>query len=178
MTRRRRLLVLAGVWLVVASFSSPAWAHPGHDSLAGTPARASVGGEPPDHRAEEGTAESRDALGRHSPPPAALVLGALALLAALPDRRRVLGCVLVVLLTMVSLEGVLHAALHLHHVQHADSLAIGVSPAQQAAAGLDTEGASATPVILLSEVVKDYDAPVPNIVVSSSLGRAPPTSPA
>jgi hypothetical protein len=96
----------------------------------------------------------------------------------MPHRRRALALALVLLLSMASLEGVLHAALHLHHVRHAGSLAIGASPAQPVAADPDTEGAFATPVILLGKVVEDYDAPLPDIVVSSSLGRAPPASPA
>jgi hypothetical protein len=96
----------------------------------------------------------------------------------MPHRRRALALAVVLPLSIVSLEGVLHAALHLHHVRHADSLAIGASPAQPAAADPDTEKPSATPVILLGEVAERYDDPIADPVVSSSRGRAPPPSPA
>jgi hypothetical protein len=105
-------------------------------------------------------------------------VAALALLASVPQRRRTLALALVLLLSMVSLEGVLHAALHLHHVRHADGLAIGASPAQQAAAGLEADHPSATPVMLLSEVVERDVTPASDVVVASSRGRAPPVSPA
>jgi len=84
----------------------------------------------------------------------------------------------VLLLAMASLEGMLHAALHLQKIRHANSLAIGASPAQQAAAAPDTEGPTATPVVRLLEVAELYDAPVPDVVVASNRGRPPPTSPA
>jgi hypothetical protein len=109
---------------------------------------------------------------------AALLVAALALLASVPQCRRTLALALVLLLSMVSLEGVLHAALHLHHARHADSLAIGASPAQQAAAAPEAEHPSATPVMRLGEVVERHVTPAPDVVVASSRGRAPPLSPA
>jgi hypothetical protein len=165
-------MLMLGVGLAVLCLTAPAWAHPGHDSTAG--AGALDGFHAPDH----GGADTWEALRRHAPASATLVVAALALLATMPHRRRAFALALVLLLSMVSLEGVLHATLHLHQVRHADSLAIGASPAQQAAGDPDTKGPSATPVILLSEVVERCDAPVPDTVVSCSRGRAPPTSPA
>ena len=176
----RRFMLLLGVGLAVLCLTAPAWAHPGHDSPGAASASDGLHASGQSATAPEsrGVVDSWEALRRQAPSSAALVLGALAFLAAMPHRRRALALALVLLLSMASLEGVLHAALHLHHVRHAGSLTIGASPAQPAAADPDTEGAFATPVILLGKVVEDYDAPVPDIVVSSSLGRAPPTSPA
>jgi hypothetical protein len=165
-------MLMLGVGLAVLCLTAPAWAHPGHDSTAGAGALNGF------HALDQGVADTWEALRRHAPASTALVVAALALLATMPHRRGALALALVLLLSMASLEGVLHATLHLHHVHHADSLAIGASPAQQAAGDPDTEGPSATPVILLSEVVERYDAPVPDIVVPCSRGRAPPTSPA
>ena len=170
-------MLLLGVGLAVHCLTAPAWAHPGHDASAAPdglhpPGRSETA---PDRQSAAG---SWEALHRHAPASAALVVAALALLATMPHRRRALVLALVLLLSMVSLEGVLHAAMHLHHVRHTDGLAIGASPAQQVAAGPDTEGPSPTPVVRLSGVVEPYDAPVPDIVVSSSRGRAPPARPA
>ena len=150
----RLVRLLAGVALALSVLAAPAWAHPGHDSTGGPAA----GG----------------ALGQHTPPAMALIAGALAFLAAIPRRRRALALALVLLLATVSLEGMLHAALHLHKVKHSQSLAIGASPAQQAAARPDTEDPSATPVIRLIDVAELYDAPVPDVAVASNRGRAPP----
>ena len=87
-------------------------------------------------------------------------------------------CILMVLLVAtVFLEGMLHAALHLQKIRHAQSLAIGASPAQQAATGPDTDGSSATPFIRLIEVAQHYDAPGPDVAIASNRGRSPPTSP-
>jgi hypothetical protein len=147
----------AGVALALTVLAAPAWAHPGHDSTGGP-----VAG---------------DALGQHTPPAAALIAGALTFLAAIPRRRRALAWSLALLLATVSLEGMLHAALHLHKVGHSQSLAIGASAAQQAATRPDTEGPSATPVIRLIDVAELYDAPVPDIAVASNRGRAPPLLP-
>lgn len=180
MTQRRFTMLMLGVGLAVLCLTAPAWAHPGHDSTAG--AGAVDGFHAPDQSeavpGSSGVAHTWEALRRHAPASATLVVAALALLATMPHRRRAFALALVLLLSMVSLEGVLHATLHLHQVRHADSLAIGASPAQQAAGDPDTKGPSATPVILLSEVVERCDAPVPDTVVSCSRGRAPPTSPA
>ena len=152
----RFVRLVAGVALALSVLAAPAWAHPGHDSTGGPAAG--------------------DALGQHSPPAMALITGALAFLAAIPQRRRALALSLALLLATVSLEGLLHAALHLHNVKHSQSLAIGASPAQQAATRPDTEGPSATPVIRLIDVAKLYDAPVPDVAVASNRGRAPPLS--
>jgi hypothetical protein len=105
----------------------------------------------------------------------ALVVAALSLLAAMPSRRA-LALALMLPLSIASLEGVLHAALHLHHSRHADGLAIGTSPAQPAAADPDIDGPPATPALLLGGIVEVHNAPVPDRVVSSSRGRAPPPS--
>jgi hypothetical protein len=171
------LRLLLGVALAVLCLTAPAWAHPGHDSPGA--ASAPNGLHAGDRSAPEwGGAHSWETLPRHAPPSAGLVVAALYLLATMPHRRRALALAVALLLSIVSLEGVLHAALHLHHVRHADSLAIGASPAQPAAADPDTEKPSATPVILLGEVAGRYDDPIPDLVVSSGRGRAPPPSPA
>ena len=154
----RFVRLVAGVALVLTVLAAPAWAHPGHDSTGGP-----VAG---------------DAPGQHTPPAVALIAGALAFLVAIPQRRRALALGLALLLAAVSLEGMLHAALHLHKVKHSQSLAIGASTAQQAATRPDTESPSATPVIRLIEIAELYDAPVPDIAVASNRGRAPPLLPA
>jgi hypothetical protein len=156
MIRRRLAGLAAGVALALSVLAAPAWAHHGHDSTGG-PATG-------------------NALGQHTPPAVALIAGALAFLAAIPQRRRALAWSLALLLATVSLEGMLHAALHLHKVTHSQSLAIGASPAQQAATRPDTEGPSATPVMRLIEIVELYHAPVPDVAVASNRGRAPPLS--
>jgi hypothetical protein len=106
-----------------------------------------------------------------------VLAAALSLFAGSPHRRRALSLALVLLVATVSLEGMIHAALHLQKIRHAQSLAIGASPAQQAATGPDTDGPSATPFIRLIEVAQHYDAPGPDVAVASNRGRAPPTSP-
>jgi hypothetical protein len=161
MIRPRLLALLAGVALALASLAAPAWAHPGHESTDG-PAAA---------------ANSWDALGRHAPTAIGLLAAALSLLAGSPHRRRALSLALVLLVATVFLEGMFHAALHLQKIRHAQSLAIGASPAQQAATGPGTDGPSATPFIRLIEVAQHYDAPGPDVAVASNRGRAPPTSP-
>jgi hypothetical protein len=177
-TLRRVMTLWVGVGLSVLCLTAPAWAHPGHGPTPG--ALALDGFHAPDQSEpeSEGAAKSWDTLRRHAPMSAALVVAALALLAHIPHRRRALALALVLLLSMVSLEGVLHAALHLHHARHADSLAIGASAAQLAAAGPDPDRPFATPVMLLGDVVERYVALVPDVVVASNRGRSPPLSPA
>jgi hypothetical protein len=162
MIRPRLLVLLVGVALAVSSLAASAWAHPGHDTTD----------------APLAATDSWDALGRHAPTAIGLLAAALSLLASSLHRRRALALAVALLVATVSLEGVLHAALHLQKVRHAQSLSIGASPAQQSATGPDTRGPSATPVIRLMEVAKHYDAPVPEVVLASNRGRAPPTSPA
>jgi hypothetical protein len=162
MIRRRLLLLLAGVALAFSLLAAPVWAHPGHDSTDSPPA----------------VADSWNFIGRHAPTALGLLTGVLSLLAGSPHRRRALPLALVLLLATASLEGLFHAALHLQKVRHANSLAIGASQAQQATTDPDTDGLSATPVIRLIDIAEHYDAPVPEVVLASDRGRAPPTSPA
>ena len=182
MTRLRLFVHLAGVALALSSLPGSAWAHPGHDSISGGGAGALVGVEAPDlretPRANQGTTGSLNARRQRASAATTLVAAALGLLAAIPHRRRALALALIGLLATVSLEGALHAALHLHQVRHADSLAIGASPAQQAAADLDTDGPATVPDILLVEVAERYDPPMTVVVLASNRGRAPPISPA
>lgn len=121
---------------------------------------------------------ARSGSRHHAPPIVALVAGAVVLLAAIPDRRRTLALVLGLLLATVTFEGAFHAALHLRHLPHADGLAIGASPIQQAA----TDPKDAVPVAavpaLLAEAPVHYEARVPDIDVTVNHGRAPPLSPA
>ena len=179
-TRQRVMTLLVGIGLAVLCLAPPAWAHPGH----GPPGVASASdglhapGRPETSPESWDVADSWEGLRRHAPASAALVVGALALLATMPHRRRVLALALIGLLGMVSLEGAVHAALHLHQVRHADNLAIGASPVQQSAADLDTEGPAAVPDTLLVEVAERYDPPATAVVLASNRGRAPPISPA
>ena len=177
-TPRRVLTLLLGVGLAVLCLTPSAWAHPGHGPTGDALTLDGLHASPQAGPEREGAAESWETLRRHAPVATALLVAALTLLASVPQRRGALAVVLVLLLSMVSLEGVLHAALHLHHVRHADGLAIGASSAQQAAAAPEADHPSATPVMLLSEVVERYLAPVPDVVVAASRGRAPPVSPA
>jgi hypothetical protein len=152
---RLRLVGLIGcLALALTVLAAPAWAHPGHEAadvpLAG------------------------DTQGSHTVPTAALIAGALAFLAALPQRRRTLALALALSLAALSLEGVLHAALHLQHVRHAQSLSIGASPALRVAPRAEASLPSATPVVRLMPVAERYEPPAPDIFVASSRGRAPP----
>ena len=177
MTPRRVLMLLVGLGLALLCLTPSAWAHPGHGPTDALPLDGFHASQPSPQESA-GPAESWQTLRRHAPASAALLVAGLALLASMPQRRRALAVALVLLLSMVSLEGVLHAALHLHHLRHADSLAIGASPAQQAATGPDPDHPSATPVMLLSDIFEHYLAPAPDVVVTSSRSRAPPVSPA
>ena len=178
MTPPRLFALLACVALALSSLSGPAWAHPGHDSTDGAGTAASTGilspGQQETERASQGAAGSWGARRQKLPATTALVAAALALLGAIPYRRRALALVLVLLLTAVSFEGLLHAVLHLHHVRHADSLAIGASPAQQTATALDPERPGPAPDALLVEVAERYDTPAIGVVVAANRGRAPP----
>ena len=172
----RLLILLAGVGLALASLSGPAWAHPGHDSIGGGGVGTSPGVESGDHRETgrpiESALGSRSGLRPQGQSAAVLVAAAVGLLALIP-RRRALALSLVLLLGVVAFEGVFHAVLHLHHVRHADSLAIG-TPTAQPAACLDTEGPGAVPEIVLAEVAERYDSPASGVVFASNRGRAPP----
>ena len=170
MIRRRLLGLLAGVGLCFSSLTVPAWAHPGHDLASGPQAG--------DNREAQGVGGSSGAAGQHAPSPLALAAGALALFAALPQRRRTLALALVLFLTVVSLEGLAHAALHLQKIRHADSLAIGASTSRQVAAHPDAALRSATPEVRWIEVAALYEAPPPDIVIAPHHGRSPPLSPA
>jgi len=160
--RRLGLMPVLAV-LAVLCLVAPAGAHPGHDAADGFHAAS-----PPND------ASAWPPLRHHGPAAAALLVAAGSILASVPHRRRVLALTVVLLLSMVSLEGVLHAALHLHHVRHAGSLAIGASPAQLPAVGPDPEAPSASPVVLIGGIVGHADRIVASVVLASSRGRAPP----
>jgi hypothetical protein len=168
MIRQRLLVLLAGLGLSLLSLTVPAWAHPGHD-----PASGPLAG---DNRDAHRIPGSSGAAGQHMPSSLALAAGALTLFAALGQRRRTLALALVLLLAVVSLEGLAHAALHLQKIRHADSL--GASASQQAAAYPDAAVRSATPEVRWIEVAARYEAPAHYLVVASHHGRAPPLSPA
>ncbi|HKE11112.1 MAG TPA: hypothetical protein VKE73_06030 [Myxococcota bacterium] len=170
MIQQRLLVLLAGAGLCLSSLSVPAWAHPGHDPVSGPLAG--------DNRDAHGVAGSSGAAGRHAPSSLALAAGALALFAALPQRRRTLALAIVLFLAVVSLEGLAHAALHLQKIRHADSLAIGASASRQVAAQPDAAVRSATPEVRWIEVAARSEALAPDLAVASHHGRAPPLSPA
>lgn len=175
------LLVGFGVALALSSLSGPAWAHPGHDSIGGAGAGTSAGVESPDQgetgRPIKSATGSWNGLRQQIPSATVPVALAVFFLALMPHRRGALALSLVLLFGVVSFEGVFHAVLHLHHVRHADSLAIGASTAQPAAS-LATEEPGAVPEIVLAEVAERYDSPASDIVFASNRGRAPPISPA
>ena len=180
MSCRRALLLLASIGLALSSLSTAAWAHPGHDGIGGPLPSHTTGApdRPEGETASHGAAGSWAQFGHKAPSAAALVAAAVALLTTILHRRRALAVALVLVLAAVSFEGTFHAVLHLHHVRHADSLAIGASPAQQTAADLDMERPGAVPDTLLVEVAERYDPPATDVVVASNRGRAPPISPA
>jgi hypothetical protein len=103
----------------------------------------------------------------------ALLAGAVTFLAAMPHRRRTLALVLTLLLGTVAFEGAAHATFHLRHLPHADGLAIGASPAQQAA---PVEDATLVTVhlALLAETPRHGNAFVPELAVAVNHGRGPP----
>jgi hypothetical protein len=71
-----------------------------------------------------------------------------------------------------------HAALHLRHLPHADSLAIGASATHQAVADLYSAVPTATPLAPLEEAWQRNVAPATDTTVSATQGRAPPFFPA
>lgn len=169
MITRRLLVLLAGLGLAATSLGAPAWAHPGHGPIGGAAASPQVrtgsrdGGEGEPARPRE-----------HAPPAAALVAGALALLAGLPHRRRTLALALAAVLATAAFEGVFHAALHLGHVPHTDGLAIGAAAIPPAATDPHAAAPAAPPLARLGEAPYRYDPAVTDVVVSSNQGRAPP----
>ena len=167
MTRLRLAGVLVATALVVVGLVLPAWAHPGHDGA----------GRAADHviqmADQADTVASWDALPRYGPPTAGLLAAALSLVASMRQRRRVLAAVLLLPFLAASLEGVAHAALHLGHARHADSLAIAAATALPAVE-LDSTAPDPAPVLALGEPVEICDLLVRQIVVAASRGRAPP----
>ena len=170
--------VVGAVWL--ASPAAIAFAHPAHAPIVRFDAH------PISDRVRE-AAPSAEALPRPSahappphgaPPPLAFAAGALALAAAAVSRRRILAVALAGLLALAGLEGVAHAALHLQHVTHGDSLAI--APLIGDAPAADHRGA--TPAVRLDRVAESaplpLDAHTPDRPIRPDQGRAPPAVPA
>ena len=182
MTRRRVLLVLLGVGLAVSSLSESAWAHPWLPLFEGSPAATQTDLESPRHieleSPSQGSANGEVTPHHPAAPAIALVAGALALLAGIARRRRALALTLALLLGLVAFEGVFHAALHLRHLAHPDSLAIGAGATPPTLADLEVEGAAAPPLTLFGKTPERYDAPVSDVGAASSQGRAPPVGPA
>ena len=79
---------------------------------------------------------------------------------------------------MVAFEGAAHAALHLRHLPHADSLAIGASATHQAVVDLDSAVPTATPLAPLEDALQRDVAPATDTTTSANQGRAPPFFPA
>jgi hypothetical protein len=177
MTRYRAFALLAVLVFAVSSLSAPAWAHPGHmpDEPAGStlPESGELG-------SPHAAAVTPLAAPRHRGPSAvALLAGALALLANLPDRRRTLALVVTVLLGAAVSEGAFHALLHLRHLAHSDGLVVGPSAAQQAATDPEGTAPATLSLPLVGKAAPERRiAPQIERALASDRGRAPPISPA
>jgi len=103
------------------------------------------------------------------------VVGGLALLAAIRDRRRTVALALTLLLSVAGVEGVAHALLHLGHRPHADTLTVGAAALPPAAAEPEPGSLGVAPLPLLGSASERYDAPATLLAVESAQGRSPPT---
>jgi len=171
----RLLVFLAGLGVAVSAFSSIAWAHPGHEPTDGYGPVSQAhfqAAEPFDHR----PVTSQALAHRGKPSSFALVIGALVMLASLPGRRRVIATTLALLLSACALEGVLHAALHLHHVSHGASLAIGAALVSAATAVGETDQDISPTLSPLGPTPERYETPASHVVFALDQGRAPPPS--
>jgi hypothetical protein len=171
-TRHPLLILLVAIGLAASAFPEGASAHRGH-----APAAEST--RPPDPAAHHGPAgpSPTEPAARHAAA-VALAAGALALLASLPRRQRTLAFALAALLALAAGEGATHAALHLGHVPHTDSLAIGASPGLQAVADLDPVPVATPPLAVRQETLPPEVAPATGITITANHGRAPPCRPA
>jgi hypothetical protein len=181
--------VVCAVWL--ASPAATAWAHPGHGASA-HPGHApiapfetlSVEGDAASAIAPAAPTETRRQATPHpdpphgGPTPLAFAAGALALVAAAVSCPRVLAVALAGLLALSGLEGVAHAALHLHHVAHGDGLPIGPATGDSPAADHD----GATPGVRLDRMAESAPPPLGARATARPIrpdqGRAPPAFPA
>jgi hypothetical protein len=82
----------------------------------------------------------------------------------------------IALVGMLSLEGVLHAALHLVHVRHADSLPIGASPSLPSGAEPEPAAVDAPRVVTAGDAPEDSGALLVRRAEAPDQGRAPPAS--
>jgi hypothetical protein len=175
---RRLFVLLTTLALIAAGFAGSAWAHPGHEPGArSASATTAVHDSIAASEADPPTPSSLDSRspGRHHLPPAmALLAGAVTFLAAMPHRRRTLALVLALLLGTVAFEGAAHATFHLRHLPHADGLAIGASPAQQAASEIEDATPVTVHLALLAETPRHVNAFVPELAVTVKHGRGPP----
>ena len=176
--------VVCAMWLASPPATAPA--HPGHGATAhlghapvarfeSLPVRDAASAVAPAETRPQSTPHTD--LPHGAPPPLAFAAGALALAAAV-SRRRVLAVALAGLLALAGLEGVAHAALHLQHVTHGDSLAI--APLIGDAPAADHRGA--TPAVRIDRVAESapppLDARTPDRPIRPDQGRAPPVIPA
>ena len=163
MSRRPELIVVVCVALLLATLPGAASAHPWHPATGGPDASA------------EGVPANGPVLPQHAaPPPLALAAGALALLALVVVRRRPLALGLALVVALAGFEGVVHAALHLHHVSHSDGLTIGASAAAPTALSPNAEIPAAPPFILLGPAPEHGGEVGAGIGHASHEGRAPP----
>jgi len=172
---RRLLIVLVALGLAVSALSEIACAHPGHGTADGSTVASESRlqrTESPDHR----SVTPRPVAHGPRSPAFALAIGALVLLASLPGRRRVTSVTVALLLLAAVFEGVLHAALHLHHVSHPASLAIGAAVIPAATSTEDT-GQDVSPTLsLLGPAAERYETPASHVAFAPDQGRAPPPS--
>ena len=180
MSRRLWFLVALCLAVSLAGSASLVSAHPGQAPIARSDAHP-IGPLPPEAVPSADPWPPAEAPGDRphgAPPPAAFAAGALTLVAVAASRRRALAVTLAGLLALGGLEGVAHAALHLHHVAHGDGLAIG--PATADAPAADPDGA--TPGVRLDRVAEcpapPIDARAPGRPLRPDQGRAPPALPA
>ena len=178
-TRYRALSLLAVLLLAASSLSGQAWAHPGH-----MPTEAQDGALVAADSGESGQPNSSSgsplsAPRRRGPSAMALLGGALALLASVPNRRRTLALAFTFLLGVTASEGAFHALMHLGHLAHASNLVVGPSATQKATT--DPESASPAPISLplLGKAAPERGVPaLIEVSLAADRGRAPPTSPA
>src|SRR5262245_11702236 len=96
---RRLLVLLAAISLVGVALPESGWAHPGHAPIAraaheATAPRAVSVASSVTHQPAVCLGDPHPAPRHHMPPRVAFVVGALMVLAALPDRRRTLALAL------------------------------------------------------------------------------------
>jgi hypothetical protein len=173
-SRRVILAVLSVIALAVSTPVGTAGAH--SDVGAPRPTSGVLDSPAPASGEHESTSPAHHPALAHDHAPSALafVAGALAILAAFPNRRRTLAVALALAVTAVALEGATHAALHLGHVDHARSLAIDASAQPPAVVDLGAGAPRVAGPTPIDDVPLRRDTPVTAAPVAAACQRAPP----